>query len=248
MILAQLFHTRYNLHKRAYQHKTVGSVELMIAEAMMLANDHMRFSGRGGSRLRMSDCCTDLHAYWKLGEYILKLIEFSDQEEMRPAREIIERLRQRKLFPFVGERLLQPELNKSLGGDHVVKEEILALLRETVGPDVVPDDDVIPKEVKIGYGKGKRVNPVTQLTTFYEPRKVDSSDGFREVNDWVLGDVPADSVSRLLPHEFEERYIRVYCRHKSQKAVVRQAFDKVTRLATTVITQSHCLTCCVAVV
>ena len=34
-----------------------------------------------------------------------------------------------------------------------------------------------------------------------------------------------DSVSRLLPHEYEEYYLRVYCKHKSQVQVLQVAFE-----------------------
>ena len=35
-----------------------------------------------------------------------------------------------------------------------------------------------------------------------------------------------DSVSRLLPHEYEEYYIRVYSKHKAQGQLVQHAFDQ----------------------
>jgi hypothetical protein len=38
----------------------------------------------------------------------------------------------------------------------------------------------------------------------------------------------ADAVSRVTPKEFEETYIRVYCRHKHQNETVRDVFQQVS--------------------
>ena len=210
----ELFHLRYNLHKRAYQHKTVGSVELMVAEALALANDHLLFPGSGGRRLRMSECCDDMRAYWRLSEYVLKLIEFSETPELAPARHVIERLRRRDLFPFVDERVLAKE-DEHLGRSRCLPLEVVKVLREMgVEANTIANEDVLCKVVVISYGKGQR-NPL-DTTTFYESRKDDAS--------LVLGAVRSESLSRLLPREFEDTCVRIYCRRRAQRPLVRQAF------------------------
>lgn len=75
--LAQLFHTRYALHKRAYQHRVGTAVELMLLEVMLLADDHLLFSGTGGALRKMSQCPSDMAAYWKLSDSVIKMIETS---------------------------------------------------------------------------------------------------------------------------------------------------------------------------
>lgn len=37
----------------------------------------------------------------------------------------------------------------------------------------------------------------------------------------------SDSVSRLIPREFEEIYVRIFCRDVNQKKLVDEAFDEV---------------------
>lgn len=37
-----------------------------------------------------------------------------------------------------------------------------------------------------------------------------------------------DAVSRVTPREFEETYIRVYCRYRSQKDVLKDVFQQVS--------------------
>ena len=39
---------RYNLHKRAYQHRVARICEDMLTEAMVLANDHVTLPGTDG--------------------------------------------------------------------------------------------------------------------------------------------------------------------------------------------------------
>ena len=55
----------------------------MLAEALVLANPFLFFPGRDGQPRRMSECPTDLHAYWRLGEYIVQQIENSTDEVVR---------------------------------------------------------------------------------------------------------------------------------------------------------------------
>ena len=73
----QLFHTRYALHKRAYQHRVGAAVELMLLEVMLLADPYLLFSGADGALHRMSECPQDMSAYWKLSDCIIKQIETS---------------------------------------------------------------------------------------------------------------------------------------------------------------------------
>ena len=41
----QLFHTRYTLHKRAYHHSVSDAIDLMVAEAIVLANPYLLIPG-----------------------------------------------------------------------------------------------------------------------------------------------------------------------------------------------------------
>jgi HD superfamily phosphohydrolase len=74
--LYELFHTRYTLHKRAYQHKTANSIEEMLCEVMMLAEPHLRIYR--GAQIDPSTCqpkvytpyesLADMGAYAKLAD------------------------------------------------------------------------------------------------------------------------------------------------------------------------------------
>jgi HD superfamily phosphohydrolase len=107
-----LFMTRYNLHKRAYQHRVSRVVELMIVEALQMANDHYFLPGKplseGGERakVRMSDAIRDMHAYTLLTDSVLKDIERSQDPKLAPAREVLQRLHTRTFYPYIGEEII----------------------------------------------------------------------------------------------------------------------------------------------
>ena len=62
----ELFHTRYSLHKRAYQHRVSNCIELMLTEVLVMANDHFKVTGRDGVLCRMSEAIDDMVAYSKV--------------------------------------------------------------------------------------------------------------------------------------------------------------------------------------
>ena len=205
----ELFHTRYALHKRAYQHRVATAVELMISEVLVLADPYILLPSSTGPPKRMSECPHDLTAYWRMGEYILKSIENSIEQKLQPARELIHRLRSRDLFSFVGEVLFSspegPE-NASFGevfrgNSNHVKANIFSSLQALGYADEIASDDVMCVVLKLGYGKGG-LNPVTELTTFFKPQSSerenpDGIDG--EEKAVVVGVVFPQAVSRLIP-------------------------------------------------
>ena len=223
--ICELFHTRYALHKRAYQHKVAGAIELMITEALILANPYLLFKGQNNKPTKMSECINDFHAYWKLGDYVVKQIESSSDTNLLPSQMVIERLRKRDLFCCVGELLLSPsEYHRIIGGSNKIKNELISINKsryenkneECLHPDVVANDVFITL-VKMGYGKGGE-DPVSELTTFFKPNK--------DEGDYMVGIIPPDSLSRLTPREYEETYVRIFSRHKSQEKILRSIFNE----------------------
>uniref|UniRef100_G3N9Y5 HD domain-containing protein n=1 Tax=Gasterosteus aculeatus aculeatus TaxID=481459 RepID=G3N9Y5_GASAC len=62
--LYDMFHTRICLHQRAYQHKVVNIVEIMITEAFLKAEGLILFEGSGG-QIPLSATIDDMAAYTK---------------------------------------------------------------------------------------------------------------------------------------------------------------------------------------
>ncbi|XP_071398588.1 deoxynucleoside triphosphate triphosphohydrolase SAMHD1-like isoform X2 [Centroberyx affinis] len=61
-----MFHTRYWLHRRAYQHRVGHIIETMITEAFLKADKNMEFEGSGGKMFTLSTAIDDMEAYTKL--------------------------------------------------------------------------------------------------------------------------------------------------------------------------------------
>uniref|UniRef100_A0A804N105 HD domain-containing protein n=1 Tax=Zea mays TaxID=4577 RepID=A0A804N105_MAIZE len=86
----KLFSTRADLHRTVYTHAKVKAVELMLVDALVEANDYLGIS---------------LHAhdpedFWKLDDTIIKTIETAPNNELKKAKEIIQRIRRRELYKY----------------------------------------------------------------------------------------------------------------------------------------------------
>jgi len=232
----ELFHTRYTLHKRAYQHKVSGAIELMIVEALILADPFIFVPGKDCALIRMSESPYDFHAYWKYSEYILKQIENSYDPDLKSSRDMILRIRKRDLFSLSGEILLSPDSKKDLKDSDAVLQELIAIKKNYSEIDSKVDDkDIFCTIAKLGYGAGGK-DPVTKMTTFYKPIKKDYNDDSTDDNEddvtnnnsenVQIGVLPPDSVSRLIPREFEEIIVRVFARKKDQTKDVNILFNE----------------------
>ncbi|XP_026189182.1 deoxynucleoside triphosphate triphosphohydrolase SAMHD1-like [Mastacembelus armatus] len=91
--LIDMFNTRTGLHRRAYQHTVTKIIEIMISDAFLKADQFMK----------LSTAIDDMEAYTKLTENVFEQILNSSSDDLRPAREILERIVSRKLYVFLGE-------------------------------------------------------------------------------------------------------------------------------------------------
>ncbi|XP_036960011.1 deoxynucleoside triphosphate triphosphohydrolase SAMHD1-like [Acanthopagrus latus] len=100
-----MFHTRYSLHKRAYQHKVNKIIETMITDAFVEADGHIMIEGSGGKKYTLSNAMEDMEAYTKLTDHVFEEILFSSSDDLSKAREILKRIISRDLYRFLGEKL-----------------------------------------------------------------------------------------------------------------------------------------------
>jgi hypothetical protein len=94
---------------------------------------------------------------------------------------VIERLRKRDLFAFAGEVILQPQVlaemvqRRQQKADSTLREDIGELAKREMlslsNHSELNEADLFCVPVKIGYGKGQAGHPVSDCTTFYQPRK-----------------------------------------------------------------------------
>ena len=100
----ELFHTRYSLFKQVYSHRVGKSIEFMIGDAFRLADPI----------LGISDAVNDVELYSSMmTDNLLRTIECSRDPAMKPAKDIVTRIRKRDLYKMVDEVLMTPELISS---------------------------------------------------------------------------------------------------------------------------------------
>lgn len=114
--LYEVFQTRESLHRRVYQHRVTKSTEGMIRDIFVLVAPHMRVQSDSGEWLTFQQAQTDPSAYLHLSDWLMQLIlhgphvslDFS-QPEVIKAKQIIEDIRARKLWKFVGSTIFKGE-------------------------------------------------------------------------------------------------------------------------------------------
>lgn len=78
----------------------------MLTEVLIMANEHFKVTGLDGKLCRMSDAIDDMVAYAKLSDWVIMAIQNSAEPGLAPARELLQRVRRRDMYKFVGETVL----------------------------------------------------------------------------------------------------------------------------------------------
>ena len=196
----ELFHTRWSLHHRAYQHKTTKAIEEMITDAFVLLEDKYKFS----------EAIFDMEKYAMLTDSIFYEIlrcEDTDEKTME-AQNILKRIQQRNLYKFYDE--FQP--GKKVKDEDLKKapKEIAKLCNSTE----VDAKELLVSAVNIGFGQEEK-NPVESVIFYDKDLKTPFS-------------IRRDEVSKMLPQEFTEQFVRVYDKNfkKDRKQIVVDSFKK----------------------
>ncbi|XP_055508220.1 deoxynucleoside triphosphate triphosphohydrolase SAMHD1-like isoform X2 [Leucoraja erinacea] len=207
--LYNMFHTRYTLHRRAYQHRVVNIIESMITEALVLADPHIQIVGKNKRICKISESIDDMEAYTKLTDNIFEQILNSSNPELQKAREILNNIICRKLYKWIGETQPAP-------GTKIKPEETEKLAGEmaAAGPSThqLCAKDLIVNVVRMDYGM-KEKNPIDEMW-FY--RKTDPNKAIK---------IPKGQVSQMLPGIFTEQLIQVSCKKTDDQSV--QAAQKL---------------------
>nr|WCZ58536.1 dNTP triphosphohydrolase SAMHD1 [Andalucia godoyi] len=198
----EMFHTRYSLHKQIYSHRVVKAIEYMLCDVLIAADPF----------LKISDAVLDPEQFMGLTDCLIKQIETSHSQDLRPAQEIIRRMRKRDLYKFVDEVLVPPEIQANF--PKVTELDIST--HQGIGNILTPED-LIVHNLKIDYAMKDR-NPVDSIHFFSDPFENRKSIS-----------IPKHKVSSLIPDQFQERYVRVYCRDPAKKAAAQRAFHNFLR-------------------
>ncbi|XP_055890984.1 deoxynucleoside triphosphate triphosphohydrolase SAMHD1-like [Biomphalaria glabrata] len=250
--LYNMFYTRYTVNKFAYFHRVTCGIELMIIRAFVKANNHIRYKGKEDTEalnedegrpksldFGIYDCHKNMAAFTKLTDSVLftiRTIELPDKppeekdekqrwEDLKEAKEIIERIFHRDLFTCVYES--QPrapkDLRKSL--DIVEKTDIEeTVFQKMKDKTELGEQDIIVKVISLHFGM-KEENPVERL-------KVYSKQSLNEARH-----LKKEEASRILgPVNFNEVLVRIYStlsKYKDKDLVedrsrlIRKAADEI---------------------
>ncbi|XP_054029647.1 deoxynucleoside triphosphate triphosphohydrolase SAMHD1 [Dryobates pubescens] len=203
--LYDMFHTRYWLHRRAYQHKTGNIIEIMITEAFQKADQYFKIEGSGGKLYQISTAMEDMEAYTKLTDNIYLEILHSSRPELEEARGILRKVERRQLYRFLGET--RPETARTVIKSNSLLESFANSRPEKNPPDVeLKAEDVIIDVINMDYGM-KEQNPIDNVLFYCK------ADPSKAVN------ITKEQVSKLLPMTFAEQVIRVYCKSQDPATV-----------------------------
>ncbi|XP_068566498.1 deoxynucleoside triphosphate triphosphohydrolase SAMHD1-like [Cebidichthys violaceus] len=197
--LYELFHLRYTLHRKAYQHSVSNIIESLITEAFVKADEHIQIQGSGGKMFTLSEAIDDMEAYTKLTDHVYEEILDSSKPELTEAKNILKKIVDRKQPRCLGERKLTEEFQRRW-----VKE--LAGCQK----DGLKAEDFEVDIIKFNYGM-KNKNPIDKMR-FYNKRTPEVADK-----------LPDDQKSDFHPTRFSEQLIRVYYK-KTDEASVKKAY------------------------
>lgn len=205
----ELFHTRYNLHQRAYQHTAARAIEHMWVEALCAAHPHLRFPASDGTAVTMMGATQDMTAFTHVTDSVLLRIAASTEPELAGARALLRRVDTRDLYRCVHEQVLPAEWPVVPPADIT---ELTAQLRA-----VANNTHVVVHNIIMNYGSGPH-DPVA--ATYFYDCGVEGGRAYRVTR----GGPPP---SRLLPRVFQEQSLRVYCENRAAVPAVTAAVERV---------------------
>ncbi|XP_068191639.1 deoxynucleoside triphosphate triphosphohydrolase SAMHD1 [Antennarius striatus] len=205
--LYDMFHTRNCLHRRAYQHKVGNIIETMITEAFLKADKHIQIEGSGGKMFTLSTAIDDMEAYAKLTDYVFQQILNSSSPELSEARQILRNIVLRRLYRCLGQTQADEPITVTQEKLHSWEAALAQAAPQNGSHDVtlLPEDFVV-NVVNMDYGM-KEKNPINNVR-FYCKEDLTKAIQIRK-----------NQVSKLLPEQFAEQLIRVYCKKTDDRSL-----------------------------
>lgn len=145
----------------------------------------------------MSDSVNDMEAFTELTDSVYYDILHSDDDELKPARDIIERIQKRQHYRCIAKHTLEAPCAAAEDWDKKIRDA-MGIEFERMGTDLTESDIVVLVE-KFNYGEYQS-NPVNSIL-YYKKQDPD-----------VAIDVPVDQVSDVQPDIFAEDKVFVYCK------------------------------------
>ncbi|PCH41716.1 hypothetical protein WOLCODRAFT_71312 [Wolfiporia cocos MD-104 SS10] len=208
----ELFHTRFSLHKRIYNHKSAKAIEHMIVDALLVAEPHLKFAND----------IRNPKKYLHLTDDLRGRIEASDSPELAEARAIFHRVNKRDLYKCVDYKVFSYTQYDYLG-THFTPERIVQAAQadglDDVDPQLAEELDakhVIVDLSRLHYGMREK-NPLDSVS-FYSKH-----------NRNFCGLANREDLTLLLPSEFEEVLLRIYTRDSRFFGRIQAGYNALLR-------------------
>jgi len=142
------FRQRFNNYKNIYEHHKTKASSYMISDILALADPYYRLPG---SKLPISLAMCNPDAYCMLKDSIIDIIQLTDDDNLQPAKELIQRYRSRKLYKRVAEQPIPTNV--------VWAEELWQMDEEKIAQDIVnlskmspSRSDIIIEKAEMNFG------------------------------------------------------------------------------------------------
>ncbi|XP_028089940.1 deoxynucleoside triphosphate triphosphohydrolase SAMHD1 homolog isoform X2 [Camellia sinensis] len=198
LTIHKLFATRADLYRTVYTHAKVKAIELMVADALLKANDYLEITAH----------VQDPSLFWKLDDTIIKTIETAPDQELKEARDLILRIRRRDLYQFCNEYAVPKD--NIVNFKDVTAQDIIC--SQKTGGVILREEDVVVSNVRIDLACGRH-NPLESIKFF---KDYDSEELFS---------IPDDRISHLLPTSYQDMIVRVYSKKPNLVGVISEAFE-----------------------
>lgn len=183
-----LFQSRFTLFQQCYSHRVGQAIGLMIRDALVEAKEHIGLI----ERILVPE------EYYKLTDYVLQEISFSENPALAKSKEILQNIQSRKLYKQAGQLIF----DQNNPHEHITEERIAGYSSE--GNEIRPED-LIVKKFKLTYG-----NPADQVWFFNENYEMEL--------------IPREKVSSLIPANYCDRFVRVFVKDPSKVDFAKKAF------------------------
>ncbi|KAF6021196.1 SAMHD1 [Bugula neritina] len=196
----QLYSTRYNLHKHAYQHPVALGVALMVEDAIVMASDSLKICGKS-----IVKCLNDMEAYTNLHDGIFYLIRDSNDWRLEEARQLLKRIEERKLYQRVAHATYKKDECQPSTAD--LEEEL---------------ESCIPgRKFKLVFRQrdfGKKIENPVKFIKFYAKRELNRVQPWKDnsllfPNDFMDETVSAYCISGVVNSEVFDEAERIFREH-----------------------------------
>ncbi|XP_067949596.1 deoxynucleoside triphosphate triphosphohydrolase SAMHD1-like [Watersipora subatra] len=127
--ISSMFHTRFDLHQKACQHRVVVGIELQVAEALQKAASSGALTVDKKSLIQCLED-RDMEAYTHLDDGIFSKILESEGEALNESRDLLQHLQERQIWKFVAEARIEAMIDLGEGVHSEEFDEILRRLTE----------------------------------------------------------------------------------------------------------------------